>query len=853
MNIVSLMGDGTLLIAGIVMLLVFSSRARSIAAGPISSITGGVASVVLPALFYSTRWMQIIFNRIPLFNRLPALTERISQYIMSRADEINFDQRAKAEEYWPSDEYPELYQVVRHGLKRAPWDDGRLVGGYGMGLLINNLYTKELYQNALKTGQEAAIAIAFGFFVLTATTSILSVNYVDNHAPHSQEQVLEFWGDYKLTKEQDISDRVANAGHYVAVATKAIASQAFNLAMLAIASIFVFALAASLIIPAIVSNAINSISKMWRTPTKDALTRRRIRKCDTDMSRDTHRKALVVDKYIEESLGSSVINLGVATGTFSTRGAIGAPLKGDIATLDMESIFSHICVLGATGVGKSTAVAKPLFKQIASITNSSGNQFGALCLDAKGVLWRDLQRSAEGIGRGDDIVLIGVDAGMRGLDPLAHLKSEDLASAIRSVMDITGDSKDSYWRDLAEILITHVAALAYAMSRLIRADGTSNHKYYSLMSIYYLMGNEKALSAALEPFLKNPPVQEFFDDNYDQLGQLKSAIDYLSGEWAQLAQVTKSGILSNASAIFNPIYANPNLARKFSAENDNVESIERIFDGKLFMLSISAIEFNTAAKLLQVLIKTAFYRAASIREIKIGATECQKKPVMVMIDEAQDIVSTGSLGDSTFYNRARSTGVCGILISQGLSAYYQAIGREAATNMLQQLRTKLIMHIEDMETHEFVIKLAGDARRAMSYQVNTAESLEYLYNAKNYYFTDYSKAVDAAEAAKNIVMRFDVKTAHETEEIDRLFKADYRFYRRNTLGVGGQVDNGTYERDAHWRAEDKHREYLAEGNELTPILSTTDILSWGRYNMFAYYHRAGISRMDVIVTEHDYS
>jgi hypothetical protein len=839
-------------IAGILLLLFFSSRARSIAAGPVSSIVGGVASVVLPTLFYSTKWAQVIFNRIPLFNKLPILTERISQHIMSKVDEINFDQRAKAEEYWPSDEFPELYQVVRPGLKRAPWDDGKLLGGYSMGLLVNNLYSKELYQNAIKTGQDAAITIAFGFLAIALTVNFLGIDYVGGNQSE-QAQVLEAWGDYQLTKGQGIGDHVADVGHFLGVVSKAIASQVINILLIAAASFFVFTLSAALIIPAVVANSINSVSRMWRTPTKDALTRRRIRKCDVDISRENHRKALNVDTYVEKEVGSSLVNLGQTTGTFSTRGAIGAPLKGDIAALDMESIFSHVCVLGATGVGKSTAVAKPLFKQIAGIANSSGNRFGALCMDAKGVLWRDLQRSAKSIGRGDDVVLVGIEQMMFGLDPLAQLKSGDLSSAVRSVMDITGETKDSYWRDMAEILISHSAALTYAMSRLIKADGTSNRKYYTLMNIYYLASNEKAMAAALEPFLKNPPVQEFFDEDYDQLGQLKSAIDYLSGEWANMAAVTKSGILSNVSSVFNPIYSNPDLARKFSAENDEAVNIEQIFDGKLFLLSISAIQYNTAAKLLQVLIKTAFYRAASIREIKIGAAECQKKPVMVMIDEAQDIVSTGSLGDSTFYNRARSTGVCGILISQGLSAYYQAIGREAATNMLQQMRTKLIMHIEDMETHEFVVKLAGEARRAMSYQISTAESLEYLYNAKNYYFTDYSKAHDASELAKNIVMRFGTQTDHETQLINSLFKADFRFWRRAGIAGGPGVDNGTYERDAHWRAEDKYREYLAEGNEMTPILSTTDILSWGRYNMFAYYHRAGISRMDVIVTEHDYS
>lgn len=844
--------------------------------------------VTFPLAFLVGKKMRpyIKFFRIP--------TSKFSDYILSKADGIVFDSRKTVESYWPVDKFPELYTELRPGLKRAFFDDGKLVGRYDVGILINNLYTRELYANSVKSGLDAALAIAFGsFLVMVFVTVYLSVvSQIGDGATfpqHSMQSALailsdrqdllddsqaleiERWGDYVLREEKGLFDRAREILEVAGGLTINLVKLVIWLIGLTVATILVFSFSASVLIPAIVSDSINKVSEKWRTPTKDALAREKLRRDEVSLSRDVFRKALKTDEYIVQTKGKDLITLGTATGLFASRGAIGNPLKSDPVVLDMESLFQHTLVFGGTGEGKTTAIIKPFFKQVIGITNANGNKFGALCMDAKGVLWRDLKIAAEKAGRGDDVVLIGANPEMAGIDPLAMLRPADLASACRSVMSSTGDGdKEGFFKDTAATVINHSASVIYAVSRFRNNTGNTP---YSLTSIYRLIINESILESTLNIFDDVEIEPGLFVDGFDQIGELEAALIYLRGSWGSLAAATKSGVIANVEIIFDPICSNTNLSKKFSVENPKAESLERIFDGKLYLLSISSVEHNISARLLQVLIKTAFYRAARIREIHIGSAACQNKPVIVVIDEAQEIVTADSSGlsDGSYWNVARSGGISGLIGTQTMAALYQALGKEPTNNLVQQFRSKIFLRTEDLETHKYCIELAGQERRALSFQLETFESLEARYNCDDLDLVDYSVARIAADHAKDLVDKaglaeilrvFNVgdKPNMSAKLASNLFMPDTRFINDPHHSGGGQGHAGTTDynpvtnskKEAAWRAEDKQREWLAEGMDYAPLLTSSDIINGGRWYAYAHIQRAGMPVQDVIEIHHDF-
>ncbi|MDZ4153616.1 type IV secretory system conjugative DNA transfer family protein, partial [Methylicorpusculum sp.] len=519
---------------------------------------------------------------------------------------------------------------------------------------------------------------------------------------------------------------------------------------------------------------------------------------------------------------------------------------------------------GGTGEGKTTAIIKPIFKQVVAIKSK---KFGAMAMDAKGVFYRDLKKAADAAGRGDDVVLIGPDAEMMGIDILSNLRPSDLSAACKSVMTSAGGSGDNaFWSDMAATLIGHAASLVFGVANLKKSNGQTASDYYTISNIYQIIISEHEMSVAISLFDSVDLRADYFSDDYDQIDQLRVSIDYLNGAWAEMAAATKTGIIANVSKILDPIYANPALGRKFSAANADAQSITDIFDGKLFLFSISSIEHNIAAKLLQILIKSSFYRAARIREIRIGSVECNKKPVLVVIDEAQELLSadTSGLSDGSYWNVARSGGVAGIIGTQTIAALYQAMGREQANNLVQQFRSKVFLRTEDTESHRYCIELAGQERRAMTYQTDTSESLEQLVNISNVNFSDYHNETEsAADFAANISKTGIVSilsSDHQIQSkdaIDAMFSVDNRFtpsLRIAGLGTPENInDKINYMRDATWRAEDKYREWMREGNDAAPLLNVSDIINAGRYYAYAHIQRAGIPVQDVIEIKHDFN
>jgi len=235
---------------------------------------------------------------------------------------------------------------------------------------------------------------------------------------------------------------------------------------------------------------------------------------------------------------------------------------------------------------------------------------------------------------------------------------------------------------------------------------------------------------------------------------------------------------------------------------------------------------------------------------------------MVVMDEVQEIVTadvTSGLSDATFWNVARSTGVAGIFATQTVAGLYQAIGREAATNFMQQARSKVFFRTEDRETVEYACWCAGKFERNRVYDDGHRESVEYRALIDGW---DPLASVDEEERIEGGARHFfqSARALLSPERMAMGTAQAARAYAPDLTGVTKAAGSGESAlavfqaaQQAMWRAEDLERDYRKSGNELADAVTPADLVHMGRWHAFAQIQRAGAVRQDIMAVEHDFS
>jgi hypothetical protein len=328
-----------------------------------------------------------------------------------------------------------------------------------------------------------------------------------------------------------------------------------------------------------------------------------------------------------------------------------------------------------------------------------------------------------------------------------------------------------------------------------------------------------------------------------------------------MAKETKSGIVANFTQLLDG-FAGANVLRERFACGNSAQtiSIAEALSGKVVLNALSSIEDGLPARVVNVLLKTNLYREARRREAAYrqgtNKVKPQDQPCMVVMDEVQEIVTadvTSGLSDATFWNVARSTGVAGIFATQTVAGLYQAIGRDAATNFMQQARSKVFFRTEDRETVEYACWCAGKYERNRVYDDGHRESVEYRalidgwhpFAPVNQEETIKGGARQFFHSARDLLS--PERMAVGMAQASRAYSADTRFV------AGDEVAQVHAMQAAAWRAEDLERDYRKSGNELADGVSASDLIHIGRWHAFAQVQRAGAVRQDIITVEHDFT
>jgi hypothetical protein len=822
-----------------------------------------------------------------LFNLLglEALGETLLGMAAGKADPLRQgDRRAVAERLWPPALFPDLYEAVPDDLRRPIYEDGRLVGGVGVHWLADRHLTRSAYGSAVRGGFNAGATALILMIIFLALDLLIGVLGFGKALFGGARPVIESWPDAEPVRVSVLSVMGANFVDQLPHLLGKFADLLIYIPAAAVLSAGIGVLTGLLLI----STWMRAKTEPYQVVTKDADVRWPFRIETRENLRETYRRQIA--QAIGHLRDAATFRVGVATGTLRTRGDLSAPMRDQEVRLDQESLFQHVLVFGGTGEGKTTAVLKPLLRQILS-----NPAFGAFIADAKGVLWQDAETVAKGLGRASDVIVIGTGPDQKGIDPIANLTPTQVAATLRSVLQQIGGAgggvKDSFWPEMAANILRHMLTLGFTYART--AAGKAEFERtgvnpYSLWWAYQAVISPQVAKDAIAELradqtaredairgaaAKNAAsdVQRLILENKAMFTQdLHASMEYVEGAWKTMANETRTGIIASTTQLMDGFSGAPILRERFASGRPGELDLRAALDGKILLNALSSIEDGLPARLTSILIKTALYREARVREAEMkrsGMGKPQDKPCLVMMDEVQELATVdpaSGLSDASFWNVARSTGLAGVFATQTLSALTQAMGKEASDNFVQQSRSKIFLRVEEMSTVEYACWCAGEYERNRVYEEGQRESLEARawidgwsplapINETETVPIGPRSLIKAAAA-----LLFPRGLALEQASPRPTYDVDRRFIATDALpgeggGMAGNSARMGSSQAAHWRSEDLNRQYLSQGNELQPALTVSDIMHMGRWHAFAQIQRAGAVRQDLIRLEHDFT
>lgn len=835
-------------------------------------------------------WRPVSWTADRLADILPI--DAIGQWVLERGGRKTLnpllagERESFAQAVWDKETYPDLYQEVPDDIARPPYEDGRLLGGVSVVWLSDRFMTDSAYRSAVRAGFKAGLVVLVAIMIILLFNVFFGIMAFLPALLEGDRPIIEQWPDAEPVRISIFSLLMANFG-------SAFADLAKNIGVFAISALasIPLAIGAGILISLLLMTSWMRIkAEPYRLVTKDADVRWAYR------TETRHLLRQVFRRQIEQATGylknAMTYPVGLATGTLRARGDLAAPMPGQTMKLDGESLFQHALVFGGTGEGKTTAILKPLLRQVLQ-----DRKFGAFIADAKGVFWQDAGKVAKDVGRIDDVVLIGTGKGQKGLNPIASLTPTQVAATLRSVLrQMGGEASDNFWPDMAANVIRHTLTIgrAYAETEagqtMLKSEGVNPYSlwwaYRAIIlsdsgehfgplskAIKYLRGKLDQDREASEAAQARGDIEQAERINRAATAlytpEYYASLEYLENAWGTMAPETKSGIIASVTQLLDGFSGAPELRERFACgRTEGMADLRDALDGKIILNALSSIEDGLPARLTSILIKTALYREARVREAqwKREGKSPQSKPCIVMMDEVQELATVdpaSGLSDASFWNVARSTGLAGIFATQTIAALVQAMGKDAADNFIQQARSKVFLRTEEKETVEYACWCAGEYERNRVYEDGHRESIEFRGLIDGW---DPLAPVDEAEEISTGPHAF-FQAAAGLINPDRIamtqarsratYDVDGRFIATDGTpsggGSGGNAARMGSLQAAFWRAEDLTRQYRMQGNEHVPALTPSDMIHMGRWHAFAQIQRAGAVRQDIVRIEHDHA
>ncbi|MGO7266272.1 type IV secretory system conjugative DNA transfer family protein [Rhizobium johnstonii] len=781
--------------------------------------------------------------------RLDKLVTKLSGWLIRRSDRffarsrdplLRGDLLAHAEEEYPRHIFPTAWEDIPDDVRHELVWDGRLLNGRRVAELAKAKITDEVVGNAL--ARSGVHALALTFLITAVPVYVMAMDggrglagIFGSHTPFpswawDNGAVLPVVAWCALT----VIERVMSVLQ-IAVMT--------GLGLIAFPLFWFFAFAAAM------NSAWQSASANYRVATRDS----EVFFKSNFLGRQNQYKAYCreVENACHRLKDQPIIPVGEATGLIRGRGDMEAPDRGTIVCYDGESVRQHTLILGGTGSGKTRLVIRPLFKRIMEAKWGPGHKIGAYVTDGKGTLWKDLEPIVA--NRKDEVAVIGTGEDQFGLDLCQGMSPLEISTTFKAVAgQLQGASKEDFWPESASLLLMHSATIARAieMSGSVRLKWKENRRCmpYSLIGIAQIASNEPLMLECFKDFSDFARTLDEDDTDAEATAYMRAAdqsIQWLNGAHMKQGDNTRGSIVANVSSVLGKLSGAPDITARFcSGAFERMVDVDHALKGGILFIAVGETEHGMAGKVVTLWLKTRLYIMARRRLID-DPEGCENTSCALIADEYQMLATIGPDSCATFFNIARQTGVFMVAATQSVAALNQAIGEHATANLMNLLRSKIILKTEERSTLEYAKALAGEVARGWEYE-------------KDFYAT---QAIRKAEIGDGGLPRVSVGgfqglyPIHFTASTEQAapYSASHlaAMWQRSSNPVGnGTIDTGDggasqNAQNMAAREEDQNRSTYVGSLNVRPKIDTDELLV-GSGMAFAIIQRAGGDRMDVI-------
>lgn len=800
-------------------------------------------------------------------------------FSLSKDSLVSGDLKSSAEKRWPIANYLQYWLDAPEDMRRSPITDGRLADGTDPSKSLSDPYidddlVKDAVQKALVIAGENALKTFSKFtFLSLIIPTIVVIFYSKYILVKSVAAVVNQNTDF-LTS---ISGKSWYLSAYEVVAPFVSASfqSIINFSVMGIifiASVLVLFICAIGIAHArfwsdfwnlhrnLIQYAANYKSSALRKMPKEAVTRFHHR----PEIRRTERHAYVKSVKAVNSWDSREgVVLGTCTGSFAFRGHLLGPQMDQDFVLTDAARAQHVLVFGASGLGKTTKILKPLFKKdVSNIMASGGSIYVS---DGKGDLYKDLLPVSKAAGLKSFV--IGVQPGSYGVDLLQGTKPQMVADILASVLKQTSGAQgggDPFWGAMRDHFIRCAGSVleAYERTEAGKKWATKNgRRAYSLLNIY------KATQQAIGPgsmlwemmdAIKTAP--EFTDPAlFNKVGDIGAeglwgSMEYIYGKWLNMSlnsPATLDGIQANVTASLSQFETQEDIRKNFASGEKSEFSIADMLDESMVVFTdLSSVSSGLCGKIVLVFLKNLVYlelRKRQMRDKKLADLH----PLKIYFDEVQELITSDVTGisDTNFINIARSAMGKGggfVVATQTKNALTMAVGEVAASNYIDNFSTIISMRHSEASTIGLLKSKAGQTIRSHAHGVNEVESLEYL---RQQIGVDAANAGPARLGELAGIRRTDASfyANDDTSEFtgyDTPVPVDLRFIP-GICNDSSNIDSVMSATSAaHNRAEDKVKDYF--NGSLEDVLTDSDFSHLGDSQAVAVWVRGGHVRMDIV-------
>lgn len=376
-------------------------------------------------------------------------------------------------------------------------------------------------------------------------------------------------------------------------------------------------------------------------------------------------------------------------------------------------------------------------------TGQKDRSLSLFVIDGKGVLWEDAVALAK--DRGWKYRVIGIEDGEWGLDLCDGQEPESIIAAIEegSAQMSGGGGKESnpIFRKMglqifrACLKLARVYELTDEGFELVKAN---RERIYSLSYAYTMS------QSVLEPGGLLFKIVDAITRNAADAKKAVNIAPLLTPDlFADIAFLRSSllksyphdtvgSFLVNITEMLSPFVTNVAVRSRFGAARGSQMEIDDLWEDKVvtcFRLSPTTAVGSTA-RLIGILTMIRLFGRASVRQL-IQKDVGKYAKLGIVMDEAQELITSGIWGLSATTAWTRSAGLSVAVATQGLDGLIDRIGEAATLTLMNNLRTKVFLQTEAKRDQDFVISLGAEVYRSMVHDGAEFESWHARLMQKN--------------------------------------------------------------------------------------------------------------------------